>query len=141
MIHLREGGFLITLVNYQASTIFAEMLSKQGIQLKSGEGRVFFAIWSNDGISFGDLQKKILIPKSTLAETLDRLETAGYIKRIKPEIDRRKVLLRITEKMKVFRKTLNQISEDMTSLFYNGFDAEEIDMFEEFLKRILDNLS
>ena len=140
MSHLREGGFLITLVNHQASRIFSKLLDEYGIKLQAGEGRVFFSIWSNESISFGDLQKKTLIPKSTLAETLDTLENAGYIKRIKAETDRRKVLLRITEKTKGFRKSLAQISEDMTNLFYNGFDSKEIDMFEKFLRRILDNL-
>lgn len=138
---LREGGFLITQVNHQAAKIFSGMLSKHNIKIKHGEGRVLFTIWSNDGISFGDVVKKTLLPKSTLAETLDRLEHAGYIKRIVDDDDRRKILLRITEKTKGFRKILLKVSEEMTSIFYNGFDSEEIDLFEKNLRRILENLS
>jgi DNA-binding MarR family transcriptional regulator len=138
---MREGGFLITLINHRGGKIFSEMLDKQGISLKPGEGRVLFTIWSNDGISFGDVVKKTLLPKSTLAETLDRLENAGYIKRAPNDDDRRKVLLRITDKTKGDQKVLLKVSEEMTRRFYNGFNSEEIDLFEKNLRRILENLS
>jgi DNA-binding MarR family transcriptional regulator len=138
---LREGGFLITQVNHRAAKIFSDMLAKQNIKLKHGEGRVLFTIWSNNGIAFGDVVKKTLLPKSTLAETLDRLENAGYVKRITDDDDRRKVLLRITDKTKGFQKVLLKVSEEMTRTFYNGFESEEIDLFEKYLRRILENLS
>ena len=141
MSQIRRGGYLISLVNHQAGRIFSEMLDKYGINLKPGEGRVLFTIWSNDGISFGDVVKRTLIPKSTLAETLDRLENAGYIKRITAKADRRKVLLKITDKTKGFQNSLTKVSDDMTDLFYHGFSPSEIDVFEEYLNRILDNLS
>ncbi len=138
---VREGGFLITQVNHQADKIFSKMLKEHKIKLNHGEGRVLFTIWNNDGISFGDVVKKTLIPKSTLAETLDRLENAGYIKRIQSVNDRRKVILRITDKTKGFQNTLAKISEKMTKLFYHGFDSEEMDVLEGYLRRILENLS
>ena len=141
MSKVREGGFLITRINHQAGKIFSKMLYEHNIDLKQGEGRVLFTIWSNDGISFTDVVKKTQIPKSTLAETLDRLEEAGYITRITAEHDRRKVLLRITDKTKGFQKALDKVSEDMTKIFYRGFELEEIDEFEKNLGRILDNLS
>ena len=141
MTQVREGGFLITQVNHQADKIFSEMLKEHDIKLKHGEGRVLFTIWKDDGISFVEIVRMTLIPKSTLAETLDRLENAGYIKRIPTVNDRRKVILRITDKTKGFQKSLAKISDEMTKLFYQGFDSEEMDVFEGYLRRILENLS
>lgn len=141
MTQTREGGFLFTQISHQASKTFSKMLEDYGITLKPGEGRVLFAIWKDDGISFSEVVKKTRLPKSTLAETLDRLENAGYINRIPSVNDRRKVILRITDKAKGFQKTLAKVSEEMNKLFYQGFGSEEIDVFEGHLRRILENLS
>ena len=137
---MRQGGFLITLINHQMGRIFSGLLGRHGINLNPGEGRILFTIWSNDGISFGDVVKKTLIPKSTLAETLDRLENTGYIRRMIAEDDRRKVLLRITDKTKGFQNTLAKVSDEMSSQFYKGLEPKEIDEFEGYLSRILNNL-
>jgi hypothetical protein len=33
-----------------------------------------------------------------------------------------------------------EVSVEMTNIFYKGFQPEEIDEFESFLQRVLDNL-
>ncbi|MHA1943466.1 MAG: MarR family winged helix-turn-helix transcriptional regulator, partial [Candidatus Thorarchaeota archaeon] len=71
---------------------------------------------------------------------LDSLEKAKLVKRVQSEDDRRKVLIELTDKT---RQTLNvyiEVSIEMTKIFYKGFDSEEIDQFEAYLQRVLDNL-
>lgn len=71
---------------------------------------------------------------------LDRLEETGHLTRIPSSDDRRKILIKLTEKDRALRDQYVRVSEDMTKLFYSGFSSAEIDMFEGYLQRILGNL-
>jgi DNA-binding MarR family transcriptional regulator len=72
---------------------------------------------------------------------LDRLEKAGHVTRTRSQEDRRKVLIERTEKDRAWQETYVQASQDMTRLFYDGFSESEIDEFEQYLRRVLDNLT
>lgn len=82
-----------------------------------------------------------MLSKSTLTSMLDRLEKAGYVVRVPSKEDRRTVLIKRTEKDKSLENKYIQVSNEMTNLFYYGFTQKEIDDFENYLKRILDNLT
>jgi DNA-binding MarR family transcriptional regulator len=72
---------------------------------------------------------------------LDRLEKAGHITRIRPERDRRTILIKLTEKDKSLQKVYSKVSDEMVDIFYREFSPEEIDEFEGYLKRILVNVT
>ncbi len=71
---------------------------------------------------------------------LDRLEGAGHIAREPSGEDRRVVLVRLTEENRRQRRLYDQVSEEMTGLFYEGFTWEEITEFENYLRRVFENL-
>jgi DNA-binding MarR family transcriptional regulator len=100
-----------------------------------------FVLWSKDEIPISELSKKTMLSKSTLTSMLDRLEKAGYIIRVQSKEDRRVILIKRTEKDKSLETIYTQVSDEMANLFYDGFAPTEIDEFEKYLKRILDNLA
>lgn len=100
-----------------------------------------FVLWRNDGISINQLAKKTALGKSTLTSMLDRLEEAGFVTRVPSQEDRRKTLIRRTEKDKAWQEVYVCASQDMADIFYAGFSGDEINVFEGYLLRILDNLS
>ncbi len=138
----RQGGFLIAKIHQVSGRIFAKILKKAGIsEINPPQGRILFALWKKDEIPITELAGKTLLSKSTLTSMLDRLEEAGFIIRIPSEKDRRTILIKRTEKDKRLESKYVQVSDEMTNLFYKGFASEEIDTFEEYLKRILANLT
>ncbi len=138
----RQGGFLIAKIHQVSGRIFAKILKKAGIsEINPPQGRILFALWKKDEIPITELAGKTLLSKSTLTSMLDRLEEAGFIIRIPSEKDRRTILIKRTEKDKRLESKYAQVSDEMTNLFYKGFASEEIDTFEEYLKRILANLT
>ncbi len=138
----RQGGFLIAKIHQVSGRIFAKILKKAGIsEINPAQGRILFALWKKDEIPITELARKTLLSKSTLTSMLDRLEKAGFIIRVPSKKDRRTILIKRTEKGKRFESKYVQVSDEMTNLFYNGFTSEEIDTFEEYLKRILANLT
>ena len=137
----REGGFLIAKIHQLSGRIFAKILKKSGIdEINPAQGRILFVLWNKDEIPISELARKTMLSKSTLTSMLDRLEKAGYVVRKHSQEDRRKILIKRTEKDKNLEKTYTQVSEEMTNLFYSGLTPEEITDFEDYLKRILHNL-
>lgn len=98
-------------------------------------------MWQNDDIPITDLAQKTALEKSTLTRMLDNLEQAGLIQRVAPEDDRRKILIRLTAKNQQMKKVYDQVSREMSEIFYRGFKDAEIDIFEAELQKILTNLT
>ena len=121
--------------------IAERMLREYDIEITSAQGRIMFALWQQNGVSINELAKKTQLGKSTLTSMLDRLEKMGYVKRQRSKKDRRKILIRRTEKDKSLESKYAEVSQEMTKLYYNGFSKSEISRFENALSRILKNLT
>ena len=137
----RQGGFLISKIHRLSGRIFSRMLREHGIEINPAQGRILFVLWQRDGVSISELAKRTSLGKSTLTSMLDRLEEAGYILREHSVEDRRAILVKRTAKDRKAQAAYERVSAAMTQLYYRGFTASEIDQFEEWLVRILDNLA
>jgi DNA-binding MarR family transcriptional regulator len=141
MKNQRQGGFLIARIHQLAGRVFTRKLKEYQIEINPAQGRIMFVLWRNDGISISELARRTSLEKSTLTSMLDRLEKAGHVTRTRSQEDRRKVLIERTEKDRSWQETYVQVSQEMTKLFYDGFSESEIDEFEQYLRRVLDNLT
>ena len=146
MANLREGGFLISKIQKLSSRIFAKLLREyKAIEITPAQGRVMFPLWNStkDKLSFHDLLKMTSLSKATLSHLLDNLEKTGHIKRIRPrgDEDKRTVFIKLTNEDKALQKKYIDVSNQMKDLYYKGFTEEDIDEFEKYLKRLLDNLT
>ena len=137
----KRGGFLIAKIHQLSQRIFSKILKKAKLtELNPAQGRIMFVLWREDNISIHELSKRTLLSKSTLTSMLDRLEQSGFIKRLHSKTDRRKILIQLTDEDKSFQTKYVDVSKDMTNIYYNNFDEQEIDEFEKYLDRILNNL-
>ena len=141
MENLREGGFLITKIRQLMLKVFNNLLDDYKIgEITAAQGRVMFPLWRKDNISFQTLKKKTMLSKATLSYMLDKLEEAGHIKRIPSENDKRTIHIKLTKKNKDLQEKFIQVSIQMKDIFYKGFSEKEIDEFEKYLRRLLENL-
>jgi DNA-binding MarR family transcriptional regulator len=142
MEELREGGFLITKIRLLSQQIFDKLLKEYNIdEISAAQGRVMFPLWRKDNISFQDLKKKAMLSKATLSYMLDKLEEAGHIVRIRSKEDKRTINIKLTEKNIELQDKFIQVSNQMKNIFYKGFSEKEIDEFESYLRRLLENLT
>lgn len=141
MSKIRQGGFLISKVHQISGRVFAKKLKLFDItDINPAQGRILFALWQKDNIPIQELAKRTSLGKSTLTRMLDKLEESGHLVRVFPDDDRRKVLIQLTEENKKMKKAYEDVSAEMTGLYYEGFSDAEIDQFEGFLLRIFNNL-
>lgn len=71
---------------------------------------------------------------------LERMENQGLIRRIQSESDKRKTLLYPTEKAHTLKDEYDEVSEQMSKIYYKGFEEDEVRQFEAYLDRIRKNL-
>jgi len=141
MKNQRKGGFLISKIHQLSGRIFTRMLKQYGIkEINPAQGRIMFVLWQNDGITINELSKETSLSKSTLTSMLDRLEKTNFIRREASDKDRRKIYIWRTEKDRSFQKQYVEVSKKMGGIFYKGFTDEEMESFENMLRRIFDNL-
>ena len=57
---------------------------------------VMMALWEFGGMTEGELGRKVYLDSGTLAPLLKRLEKQGYITRIRPETNERKLFIELT---------------------------------------------
>lgn len=136
----RQAGFLMAKIRQVGERVFLRRLKEAGIEINPAQGRIMFALWQEDGVSIQELVRKTQLSKSTLTSMLDRLETMDYVRRQRCDKDRRQILIYRTEKDRATEKQYVQLSEQMTDIWYEGFNEAEADRFEAYLQRILDNL-
>jgi len=140
-VQVSEGGFLITKIHHLSSRIFSKKLKEHGIEISPGQGRILFALWRDDGIAIRELVNRTQLGKSTLTEMLDRMEAEGLVERMASTVDKRETLVHLTGKTKKLHEKYLDVSLDMTELFYRGFTENDIESFEECLRRLLANLT
>ena len=142
LIDKTNGGFYISKIKQIQSRIFEKLLTEHGInEFNGAQGRILFVLWSSNDIPIKELSEKTGLAKTTLTSMLDRLEAQGHIKRSAAPNDRRTVNIRLTEKAKHLRKSYEDVSEEMNEIFYKGFTDNEIQHFENYLGKILENLT
>ena len=135
-----QGGYLISKVHHISGRIFSRMLDEHDVDINPAQGRIMFVLWQQDGLPIRELAKRTALGKSTLTSMLDRLESAGLIVRERSASDRRVLLVRRTEKDRSRQRTYEQVSREMTQIYYDHLTDDEIRGFEETLERILRNL-
>ncbi len=136
-----RGGFLIAKIHQIAGRVFARKLKERSIlDMNPARGRILFVLWEKDGIPVQELANRTGLEPSTLTRMLDRLEELGHIRRSAETGDRRKVLIHLTNPHQDLRPLYDEVSAEMTDLFYRGFSPSEVVLFESCLERILTNL-
>ncbi len=141
MLERTNGGFLISKIKQIQGRVFERMLDENGIsEFNGAQGRILFVLWETDDIPISMLSERTGLAKTTLTSMLDRLERSGHILRLPDPDDRRAVRICLTESAEDLREKYERVSAMMNEVFYRGFSDNEILTFEEWLRKILENL-
>ena len=88
-----------------------------------------------------ELVDKAQLSKSTLSSHLDNLERLGIVKKTPSNEDKREIYIILTDEIRHIKEDYLKVSQEMLELFYKGFTDEDIDKFEEYLRKCLQNLN
>lgn len=135
-----KGGFYITQIKQLQDRIFERLLLENGIEISGGQGRILFVLWKTDNLTIGEISEKISLAKNTVSVVINGMVNKGIVERnINPE-NRRQTIVSLTEYAKSLQAKYEVVSQQMNTLFYQGFSEKEQNQFEQYLARILATL-
>ena len=92
-------------------------------------------IENSGGLTAGELAKEAGLTSGAVTGVVDRLERAGYARRVADPADRRRVKLEVTPKFYARADRIwGPVAADWSARLGKRFSAEELELFTEFLR-------
>jgi len=108
----------------------------QAYGLTPSQHLVIFALFEEEGVSAGELGKRLCLDNATISGTLDRLSDGGWVIKEPSAEDKRSLKLYLTAKTKEHIPLLERETDEANQEALSGFGLEE----EVLLKRLLKDL-
>jgi DNA-binding MarR family transcriptional regulator len=99
------------------------------------------ALWEEDGLSQRKLSRRVGILDATTATVIDRLEQAGFVRRVRDSDDRRKVNVHLTAAGRKLKTRSDHVSKLVDGNVLLGFSQSEQRRLRNYLHRIRRNLN
>ena len=124
--------FLFAKANQKAQAVLKKMLKPYG--LTAVQILVIEALWEDEGLTAGELGKRLVLDNATLSGVLDRLAESGWISKEPDATDKRALRISLSAKAKENKSALFQIRETVNDIIMKGFSQEETLLFKRLLK-------
>ena len=100
---------------------------------------VMMVLWEFGGMTEGELGKKVHLDSGTLAPLLKRLEKQGYLTRIRPENNERKLFLSLTPEGEALKEKAKAVPAAMQGCI--PLQREELMLLKSLLDRALTGMN
>ena len=97
---------------------------------------VLAALWKEDGLTAGEIGKRIVLDSATISGTLERMAAAGWISKEPDPDDGRAVRVRLTDKGRALDEEITQARFEANEALLTKLSLEE----KVLLKRLLRDL-
>lgn len=136
--------FKIYSISKSIIRIYGPLLKKIGITYP--QYLVMMVLWEDNKIGFKDISYKLKMKTGTLTPIITKLESNGYLNRVKDHIDDRKIYIEITKKgIELEKKAMNipkelscntQLNEDEYFKYLKDFNEliKKLDCIEKYIK-------
>lgn len=115
-----------------------QSLKQSGIKLSMSEVHVLEAIEKTDEPSMTNLAKRLRVTVGTLTTAMNKLVEKGYAQRYRDKEDKRKVLIRLTDKCDAVLRVHNQFHDEMISSIIEDMKLDRDDVLITSLTNIRD---
>ena len=135
-----KGGFLISQIKQIQGRILGKLLTAAGIdEFNGAQGHILYVLWQQENMPIVELSRRTGLAKTTLTSMLARMERQGHVIRCYDPEDRRQIRIRLTERARKLEEKYQEVSDEMTRVFYKGFSDGEILKLEAGLEKVLKN--
>lgn len=117
----------------------SRLLEAHGVHF--GQHYLLMELWREDGRTVGGLTERLGVEGPTVVRTVQRMETAGLVRREADPGDRRRVLVYLTPRGRDLEAVVPQLLRDVAQRAVKGFTEDEVDALLRMLATIRANLS
>ncbi|MEU7867136.1 MarR family transcriptional regulator [Dactylosporangium sp. NPDC049140] len=119
-------------------TASAEALRELGVHI--GQNFLLDQLWREDGLTTGDLARRLDVEVPTITRMTQRMEAAGLVARARDETDRRVVRIVLTPLGESLRGRVPEALDAIGARALRGFSDEESRQLIGLLDRVSENL-
>jgi DNA-binding MarR family transcriptional regulator len=123
--------FLLAKSYQKAHGVFKKQLHSYG--LTPIQHLVLEALWDEDGLTVGEIGKRLVFDGATLSGVLDRLSAGGWVLKQSDAEDKRMLRISLTAKSKDLKPKLTAVRNETNKELLARFSLEE----KVLLKRLL----
>ena len=127
----------INLVSRSAEVFREERLKDCGI--RGCQSKYVLVIAKNPGVSQEDISRMLFVNKSNVARQIGFLETAGFVKKVGNDKDRRAVHLYPTEKLLGALPRVKEVLAEWRALVTEGFTEDEKAELARLSEKMVEN--
>jgi|SRR5579872_1166465 len=130
----RKDRILLGLALLRRNQLLTQMLDEAAAQylgINTTDGRALDAIDQAGRITAGDLARELRLSTGAVTAIIDRLEKAGYAKRVADPDDRRRVLVEPTAKVQKLSSQIYGGPEDAL-IWAKGFSDADLEVLIRF---------
>ncbi len=131
-------GYQIGLLSRLFDRRLQEVLREQGVA--PGQFAPLVMLFEQDGLTQAELCRRINVEQPTMANTLERMERDGLIKRKVDDADRRRALVFLTQKAKDARAQVLEGVRQVANRALTQISAADQDAIFRLLGRMVENL-
>jgi DNA-binding MarR family transcriptional regulator len=124
--------FILSKANQKVYATFKSRLLPHS--LTPVQALVLHALYDEEGISTGELGKRLVLDSATLSGVLDRMEENGWLIRNAFKEDKRVVNIFLTEKSRQVRSRFLKETSELNREILSIFNTEERLLFVRMLK-------
>lgn len=142
--HLKTGDiplsqflcFSLYSANHAMHRVYKPLLQKIGLTYPQYLAMV--ALWEQDGQLVGEIGARLQLESNTVTPLLKRLESLGFVTRVRDDKDERQVRIRLTDK----GKALKEDTADFASciLAASGISVDDLRDLQARITALRDNL-
>lgn len=130
------NDLLVEVFNHILS-IEGSKLKEYGVKISMNEMHVLEAVQKTNDPAMSNIARRLRVTVGTLTTSMNRLVEKGYATRKREELDKRKVIISLTDKAEKVLKIHERFHEEMLSALFEDMNIEE----DEVLLQSLENLS
>ena len=135
-----QVGFLLSRATWAMNNAVNRMLRENGqMDISVAYFAVLQALWENNGLSITDLGEKAQLEKSTMTSLIDRMESAGLVRREDHPTDRRAYQICLTPRGKELQEKLDEVVAKVYRHLTRGIPEEDLQKSIKVCKRLIQN--
>jgi DNA-binding MarR family transcriptional regulator len=135
-----QVGFLLSRATWAMNNAVNRMVRENGhADISVAYFAVLQALWEKDRMNITDLGEKAQLEKSTMTSLIDRMETAGLVRREDHPTDRRAYQICLTPRGKELEKKLDEVVSRVYKHLTRGISEEDLQKAIKVCKRLIQN--
>ncbi len=124
--------FILSKANQRVYATFKSKLQFYG--MTPMQGLVLHALYEEEGLSAGELGKRLTLDSATLSGVLDRMAESGWITKNAVSADRRVLNIQLTDKSQNYRDKFVKETEELNQEILSRYSMEERLLLMRMLK-------